>query len=328
MKKLFKTILILFVAAALAACSASSSSSAPAASETEGPAEEVKDITIGICLSDHTNVSFIAMLDAGKEYAKENGHITIIEQDGKSDPNAMISAIENFTTSGVDAIIYQNSFPEETGDAVREAAEAGIVVIAYESVSEYATVSWISDNETIGKAIGHMAGEWINANVGGEGKVCIICNDAIPFLKARGDAIVDGLKEIAPNSEVIARQAARAITDGYTLAETLLISNPEINCYAGTGDAAMVGVSQAYEAANWDKALGTFGADCSEEAVAAMKTEGTFVTGSFDLGLKGEMVKMIQTCYELCNGASPEETVVVMQGVAVTRDNVLEYFPE
>lgn len=300
--------------------------------EAETPAAEGEaaaiDIKIGICLSDHTNTSFIAMLDAAKTYAEENGHITIIEQDGKSSAEAIVSAIENFIISGCDAIIYQNSFPEVTDSVVAEAVESGICVIAYEAANEDATFSWVSDNETIGLAIGRMAGEWINENCDGQGKLCVICNDSIEFLKARGDAIVAGVLEVAPDSEVIVRQPARAITDGYTLGETLLISNPEINCYVGTGDAAAVGVSQAYEAAGWTEPLGTFGADCTDEAVAAMKTEGTFVAGSIDFGLANQMVEMVKTCYAYCSGEETGDSYVVMQSIAVTRDNVREYFPD
>lgn len=342
MKKLFQNLLTVLLLTTMVACSTGSSTEAAKtteateatktseSSETASADEKSteKDITVGICLSDHTNVSFIAMLNAAEEYAKENGHITIIQQDGKSDANTMVSAIENFISSGVDAIIYQNSFPEVTGDVIKEAVDAGIVVIAYETANEDATVSWVSDNETIGRAIGNMAGEWINANVDGKGKVCIICNDSIEFLKTRGDAIVKGIQEIAPNSEIVVRQPARAITDGYTLAETLLVSNPEINCYAGTGDAAMVGVSQAYQAAGWTNPLGTFGADCSDEAVEAMKEKGSFMTGSLNLNLTGEIVKMLKTIEKLCNGDTDVENYVVMQGVCVTKDNVNEYFPD
>lgn len=294
----------------------------------EADEAEAIDIKIGICLSDHTNTSFIGMLDAAREYAEESGHITIIEQDGKSDAETIVSAIENFIISGCDAIIYQNSFPEVTDDIIKEAVDAGICVVSYESANEDATFSWVSDNETIGKAIGYMAGDWLNENCDGEGKICLICNDSIEFLKARGDAIVAGIQEVAPDSEVIVRQPARDITAGYTLAETLLISNPEINCYVATGDAAAVGVSQAYEAAGWTEPLGTFGADCTEEAVAAMKTEGTFVAGSINFDLANQMVDMVKTCYAYCAGEETGDSYVVMQSVAVTRDNVLEYFPD
>lgn len=340
MKKLFCILLVCVMLFALAACAGSQmgntddpapSSNPAVANDSVSPGntdEQPMDIKIGICLSDHTNTSFIAMLDAARAYAAEDGHITIIEQDGKSDAEAIVSAIENFIVSECDAIIYQNSFPEVTDSVIKEAVDTGICVIAYESYNENATFSWVSDNETIGKSIGHMAGEWINANCNGEGKLCVICNDSIEFLKARGDAIVAGVLEVAPNSEVIVRQPARAITDGYTLAETLLISNPEINCYVGTGDAAAVGVSQAYEAAGWTGVLGTFGADCTEEAVAAMKTEGTFVAGSVNFDLANQMVEMVKTCYAYCAGEETCDSYVVMQSVAVTRDNVLEYFPD
>lgn len=345
MKKVLCLLLTCSMLLMLAACSKSDTNDTTAANagtvseekETEesgtneseaSDAGEAIDIKIGICLSDHTNTSFIAMLDAARNYAAENGHITIIEQDGKSDAEAIVSAIENFIISGCDAIIYQNSFPEVTDSIIKEAVEKGICVVSYESVNEDATFSWVSDNETIGKDIGHMAGEWINENCDGQGKLCVICNDSIEFLKARGDAIVAGVLEVAPDSEVIVRQPARAITDGYTLAETLLISNPEINCYVGTGDAAAVGVSQAYEAAGWTQPLGAFGADCTEEAVAAMKTEGTFVAGSINFDLANQMIGMVQTCYAYCAGEETGESHVVMQSVAVTRDNVLEYFPD
>jgi ABC-type sugar transport system substrate-binding protein len=230
--------------------------------------------------------------------------------------------------SGCDAIIYQNNFPQVTDSIIKEAVDAGVCVISYDAENKDATFSWISNNKMVGLAIGRMAGQWLVENCGGKGNLVVICNDSIPFLKARGDAIVEGVMEVAPNSEVIARQPARAITDGYTLADTLMSSNPKINCYVGTGDAAAVGVSGAYETVGWTEKLGTFGADCTPEAVAAMKKEGTFVAGSIDFRLADQMVNMIKTAYDYCENGTMTERVVIMGSTAVTRNNVFEYFPD
>lgn len=328
MKKLISLLLTVVMIFALAACGAKTEAPAdtPAAAAPEATAPETKNLKIGITLSEHTHTTFIEMLETARAFAEENG-IELIEQDGKSNTDTMIQALENFINAKCDAIILQNSYPEAFEPYIEEAVAAGILVLAYDTSSEAAQYNFISNQEIVGLAIGNMAGKWINENADGKGKVAVLAYDNFAFLKERADYIIQGIMEVAPESEVVARTNTATIADGYDVAETLRISNPEVNCYVSIIDAPSVGASNAYVDAGYDGVLGTFGSDATEEALNLLADETSFFEGSISMNLNKVMYQMIETCYNYYNNPDqlPESNSIYFEAFQVTRENYTEF---
>ena len=156
MKKLKKFISVVltcaFAMTLFAGCSGSGNS--------DGGEDQMK---IGISMSDMTHTTFIEMMDAIREEAKDK-NVEIMEHSSDSDSGKLVEGLENFISAGCDAIIFQNFDPKAVESTIQDAKEKGIVVVAYDSYLEEADYVFEANNEDTGRAIGNMVGKWINEN--------------------------------------------------------------------------------------------------------------------------------------------------------------------
>ncbi|HJF00059.1 MAG TPA: sugar ABC transporter substrate-binding protein [Sellimonas intestinalis] len=317
MKKLKKFISVVLICAfamtLFAGCSGSGNS--------DGGEDQMK---IGISMSDMTHTTFIEMMDAIREEAKDK-NVEIMEHSSDSDSGKLVEGLENFISAGCDAIIFQNFDPKAVESTIQDAKEKGIVVVAYDSYLEEADYVFEANNEDTGRAIGNMVGKWINENLDGEGKVAICDYSTIDFLMTRADYIEKGILETAPDSEIVVRQSAAYRDEGVEYGEAILQAHPEVNAVAGIVDGGVLGVKEAFEAAGKDgENIGMFGCDATEEGIAAIKEGGLF-KGTISMDLTSVGVDMLDAAIDAVNGEFRDETHISFPITEVTADNVSDY---
>lgn len=204
---------------------------------------------IGLSNSYYGNTWRKQMVDSFTEAAteaKKNGYIKdFIVQNGDGTVNAQIAQINSFILKGVDAICINAASPTALNNAIKKALDAGIVVIAFDSIVDIngaytMDYDWIKTNE--------MKTQYIADRLGNKGNVIVlrgVSGSAPDAGMYEGTMNIinkyDGLVKVAEVlGEASATKAQEAILK-------ILPSLPEVDAVVTQGGGEAIGVVQAFE---------------------------------------------------------------------------------
>ncbi|GAA0308973.1 ABC-type sugar transport system substrate-binding protein [Gracilibacillus halotolerans] len=278
---------------------------------------------IGMTVLDLGNPFFVQLTEVVGELAEAEGY-TLNVNDPRDDVNSQVDAIQDFISQGVDAIIVTATDQNVINEAIQEAKDAGIPVVAHTTKLENAD-AWVgADEYSMGLALGQQAGEWILENHSGDGEVGILNFDQIEQVIQRKEGIIDGIHEHAPNVEVVADQQAGDPNSGYNVAEGFIQANPDLVGIFGINDAGALGAYNAAVGAGKDSdAFAVGGIDAVPEAVEAIKEDGIYkFTVDQQPGVTGQT--LFEKAFALINGEAVEEETEI-EVKAVNSSNIDEY---
>lgn len=296
---------------------------------TEAVTEETKSnsnekLIIGAVFADLGNTAYVNMGKAMEAKATELGADFLLKDTG-NDAATLVDVIENFIVAGCDVIIMQNSDQLITEDVNKQAIEAGIKIISFDSEMDLADVSYLANNHDLGYMIGSMAGDWITKNLGGEAQMGLLTASSYDFILERQAGIEEGLKATAPNAKIVIETDAVNTTDGMEAAENFLQAYPDLNGIVGINDSVVLGAYEAFKAANkTGDNVGLFACDGTVEGLNAV-AEGSIHRGTVSLHLNEVGELMIEDGVALANGETVAEKVKYFPLEQVTIDNVQEF---
>lgn len=330
MKKLLVVMLAVLFVLSVTGCSMSNpiadTNNETTTSDAEQSTEAADDvITVGFTVQDLTN-EYFATLIKGIEDHQDEYNIKMIVNDAKSDATAQVTAIENFVTQGVDAIVICPIDPIAPENAVAEAEAAGIPVISWSEFVEGSTGFLTLDQHQYGYTAGTIAGNWIKDNFENpaDAKAMFVYVPEVTALAERGQGLIDGVKDIVPDVTVVAEQAGNTPEAGMEAAETVLINNPDLNVIVCGNDAAALGAYEAMAAAGKDgEKVCIVGLDANSEAIAKIKEGGMYV-GTVDIGTYDQGVKFLEIVKKrLAEGPLADPQYVDF--IPVTSENIDKY---
>lgn len=285
---------------------------------------EDADYSVGVIFQDITNPIFAEVSDVLQTRGAEEGwDITVL--DCKSNATEEIAQVENFIEKAVDVLVIYPVDEAALEPVCQQAADAGIKVFSWDFNLECAEMAYLVDNYTVGKAIGEQAANWINENYDGKCEVAVLDYASLPVIVERVNGILDGIKEGAPEAEIVAQDSAVDAATGMTVAENMLQAHPDIKVFACIGDGGAVGANEALKAsgANLEE-YGIFGCDASDEACAAI-VNNEAVRMSISLGTAAEMADKVFECVQLMLEGGEYEKEVYKVANPINAENVEEY---
>jgi ribose transport system substrate-binding protein len=281
-------------------------------------------ITIGFSIGDLSNPIWVTTVQSMQKKAESLG-AQFVYKDYKQNIGTQIDDIENFLTMGCEVIIIHAMDYEAALPLVREATEKGVKVISYDVNLPGSDAYCGVDNTILGKAIGAMAGQWINENAGGKGVVGIFGYPTILAILERENGIKAGLMETSPESVIVSSVAAGLAEQGVTEGENFMQAFPNINVVVGINDAAILGAYEAFNAAGWgNRTIGLFGCDAVEDAMQAINREGSIYKGTVYLNVIDMGDTMIENAIKMAKGEPFEKNMLAVP-ILVTQDNVQQY---
>lgn len=300
-----------------------------AAAEDTAKEDTAKEggIHIGCAVQTLSNQVWAQQMEEITSRAKADGNeVTVVDCDENA--NTQIDQIENFITSGVDAIIVQPVDADALEDICKEALDQGITVVCWDEEMENSSFNWVIENYDLGKEIGSQAADWINEKFdNGEVEVAVLGYPQTPILLERENGILDALKEKAPNATVVANQPAIDTTEGLNAMETILQANPDVKVVCTIGGGGAAGANEAFKGFYGSEVpdeVGIFSTDLTDEAVASMQN------GEFNrmvVAITGNSYKCGDTVYDLTisyeNGEQLDHNVY-RDLIPVTIDNLDE----
>lgn len=293
MKKYLAIMLALTMAVSMTGCGGGNEKAGETEAATNEPAadaapagtEAKESIKIGVTNCSDTDTFTKLVADTLAEMIKENHpewDATFVG--AEMDSSTQISQTEAFIAADCDYICLSSADTDGSSPCLDLCLEAGIPLINYVNPingdeSSYTYVG--GHNPTCGRQIAEYAAELIPEN----GKVCIMEGDpGAQNGQLRVQGVVDGLKELRPDVEILASQTAYwSREDGMSLMEDWLEAYGEdgINAVLCMNDNMALGAVEAIKAHDIENGkIIVTGCDGTEDAWNYIK-EGSMTMSMF-----------------------------------------------
>lgn len=253
---------------------------------------------------------------AGVEKAAEESGLNVkfIETNPGGDVAKESEFMSTLVDSGVSAIIISAASADSSVPAIKQAYDAGIPVICYntcvndDAVEKYVTAYIIGDPVTFGAKLGEAAvASFTEAGITAP-KIGVINCEQYEVCKLRLQGFEDALTSGLPDAEIVANQEGAEVDRAVTVAEQMLTANPEINGMYGEAGGATIGAFKAVTTANKVGSIFVFGSDMTTE-IATELEKGDVLKSVVDTGI--EVGTLAWAAVEdAINGKTPSEKVV------------------
>ena len=338
MKKKLMAILMagILSAAMLTGCGGSSSAPAGGAADgaaggdaasadatTEAPADAAAEggYKIALIQQHQTNAFQIAVTEAAEAKAKELGvDLTILSAD--QDAAKQISQIEQCTSEGYQAILFEPVDPDGLGDAAQAAADKGVIMINVISACtdwENHGISALScgDNVTAGETeMQHVADL-----LGGKGNIAILTG---PSGDAGGLQRLEGYENILKNYPDMVQvvEPADCQWDTASAQGTVesWLSAYDLDAIICENDGMAVGAGNA---AGADSGIIITGVDGTPDGFEAIKDGRITGTVSQDGGAMA--ANGIEAACKLIDGETLESNTIITTNIWIDKENVADY---
>lgn len=278
--------------------------------------------SIGITLGSLGNPFFVALAAGAEAKAKEiNPNVQVTTSSADYDLNKQFNQIDNFIASGVDMILLNAADPQAILPAVKRAQAAGIVVVAVDVAAAGVDATVQTDNVQAGQ----IACQFIADKLGEEGGKVIIQNG--PQVSAVIDR-VKGCKEVLaknPKIEILSedQDAKGSREGGLNVMQGHLTRFPEIHAVFTINDPQAIGTDLAAKQLQRGDIIIT-SVDGAPDIEAALKGN-TLVQASASQDPYAMAQQAVQVGYDIMNGKTPENSMILMPSTLITRDNVADY---
>jgi ribose transport system substrate-binding protein len=219
-----------------------------------GQAQQTKKPTIGLVMKSLANEFFKDMEEGAVKHVEERGDLTLVPvgMHSETDIDTQISAIENFITQKVDAIVVAPADSRALVPPLARAIKAGIVVINIDvALDEAAKKQAGVDLAFVGpdnRAGAKMAGDVLAKALGPGGKVVIIeGNPGADNARQRKLGFDDSVKE-GKLDLVDSRTAHWETEEANSVFSNILTAHPEIQGVMAANDSMALGVVKAIDA--------------------------------------------------------------------------------
>lgn len=185
--------------------------------------------------------------------AEEQGFQLVTDNIQGGNVDEQIASLDSFIAQGVDALVVHQQDPAIYASIIERAHAAGIKYIGYFQSAEGEDGLVAFDQRGAAEQCSADAADWINANLGGKGKVLIhsLSVDQVgrEITEVLGATILE-----KTDSEIVATQDAIEQATGLQTTQDTLTAHPDLNVVLSWNDGGALGAAQAFEQAGIDPA--------------------------------------------------------------------------
>jgi ribose transport system substrate-binding protein len=256
-----------------------------------GQAQQTKKPVIGLVMKSLANEFFKDMEEGAVKHAQERGDLTLVPvgMHSETDIDTQISAIENFITQKVDAIVVAPADSRALVPPLARAIKAGITVINIDvALDEAAKKQAGVDLAFVGpdnRAGAKLSGDVLAKALGPGGKVVIIeGNPGADNAQQRKRGFDDSVKE-GKLDLVDSRTAHWETEEANSVFSNLLTAHPDVQGVMAANDSMALGVVKAIDAAGKSGKIKVVGFD-NIAAVQPLLKDGKLIATIDQFGSK------------------------------------------
>ena len=233
--------------------------------EGKQESEEKQIVIAGIVFQED---QFFRVIQKGMLAAAKDMDVELLLSNSQNKPDKEGELVRTYIARGVDAIVISPLSETASIPALKEAHEAGIKIITYNSpLGADFPVSYINSSQNeLGSATGKVAREYIENELGGKAKVATLAFKSL--LPEISDMRVNSfLSEISdlPGVEVVSQQDAWLAEDAVAKSSDVITANPDLDIIYAANDGGTVGATMGVNNAGLAGEIAVFGIDASEQ---------------------------------------------------------------
>jgi simple sugar transport system substrate-binding protein len=213
--------------------------------------------------------------------AQESGlNVKLVESSSAGDVAKESSFMQSLVSSGVSAIIISAVSADGSIAAVKQAAEAGIPVICYntcvseEAMKQYVTAYILGDPTEFGKLAGDFAADFYQKKGVDAPQFGVLNCEQYEVCQQRMKGFTTALQAKLPNAKIVANQEGTEADKAISVGEQILTANPGINGMYGQSGGATVGAFKAVVNRSKTGEIFAFGSDMTTDIATALKDGG------------------------------------------------------
>ncbi|MFI6564671.1 substrate-binding domain-containing protein [Streptomyces sp. NPDC050534] len=274
------------------------------------------DPKMGLSLSTLNNPFFVQIRAGAQAEAKKLG-VDLTVTDAQNDASQQANQLQNFTSSGLGAIIVNPVDSDAASNSVKAADKAKIPVIAVDrGVNKAAVDALVASDNVRG---GELAAKTIGDKLGGKGKIVILQGQAgTSAARERAAGFAAGLKAY-PGLKVVAQQPADFDrTKGLDVMSNLLQAHPDVQGVIAANDEMALGAIKAL-GSKAGKSVQVVGFDGTPDGLKAVEGGTLYASVAQQPSQLGRIA--VDNALKAQQGKKVEETVKVPVKV-VTKANV------
>ncbi|MER6380928.1 substrate-binding domain-containing protein [Streptomyces sp. NPDC001250] len=271
---------------------------------------------MGLSLSTLNNPFFVQIRAGAQAEAKRLG-VDLTVTDAQNDASQQANQLQNFTSSGLGAIIVNPVDSDAAGNSVKAAGQAKIPVIAVDRGVNKADVDTLVASDNV--AGGELAAKTVAERLGGKGKIVILQGQAgTSAARERAQGFANGLKAY-PGIQVLAQQPADFDrTKGLDVMSNLLQAHPDVQGVIAANDEMALGAIKAL-GSKAGSSVQVVGFDGAPDGLTAVKNATLYASVAQQPTQLGRIA--VDNALSAVQGKKVEPTVKVPVKV-VTKDNV------
>jgi ribose transport system substrate-binding protein len=257
------------------------------------------------------------------DFAAQDG-IVLRLYDSNTDDYAQSILIQKALAEGAKGLIICPLKPSLLDRPMKDAQQAGIpLVFMHSDMPSYGGVLLAGDDYQMGLKAGRFAGQIIASELDGQANVIILDYPDQPILIERANGLEDGMKEFAPQAQVIGRYRGGTREFGQASVSKLLDAGTRFDVILSINDAGAFGAIAALEAAGVAPDQVVISSVDAEELAKEYIQKGYFMRGSVTTNREQFSHTAINTMVKLLAGSTLPETFLIPPGGVVTQQ-VLE----
>lgn len=274
------------------------------------------DEKIGLSLSTLNNPFFVQIRAGAQAEAKKLG-VDLTVTDAQNDASQQANQLQNFTSSGLGAIIVNPVDSDAASNSVKAADKAKIPVIAVDRGVNKADVDALVASDNV--AGGEQAAKTLAEKLGGTGKIVILQGQAgTSAARERAEGFAKGLKAY-PGIQVLAQQPADFDrTKGLDVMSNLLQAHPDVQGVIAANDEMALGAAKAL-GSKAGKSVQVVGFDGTPDGLKAVEGGTLYASVAQQPSQLGRIA--VDNAVRAIQGKKVEETIKVPVKV-VTKENV------
>lgn len=251
-----------------------------------------------------------------QEAAKASGmNVKLIESSSAGDVAKESSFMQSLVSSGVSAIIMSAVSADGSVAAVKQAAEAGIPVICYNTCvndaaqEKYVTAYILGDPIQFGKLAGDYAADFYQKKGIDNPQFGVLNCEQYEVCQQRMKGFTEALQAKLPNAKIVSDQEGTEADKAISVGEQILTANPSINGMYGQSGGATVGAFKSIGNRDKTGSIFAFGSDMTTDIATALK-DGTVLQAVVDISGIEVGTMAFEQAKNAMNGQKPDQRVI------------------
>lgn len=241
--------------------------------------------------------------------------VKIVETNAQDDASKESTFMQSLVAQQVDAIMLSASSGTASVPAIKQAHDADIPVICYNTciaepdLSEYVSAYMLGDPVEFGRKLGEAAGDYFVEEGIDDPKIGVVNCEFVEVCVQRREGFEEALGEKVPGYEIVENQKGGDASASLSAAQNILTAHPDLDAFMGEYGDATIGSVKAVENAGRVGETVVFGGDMTTDIANALK-ENSVLKAQVDISGQVMGKAAIDEALKILDGQEPDEVVV------------------